>query len=227
MWRTRIGERVLRGVEWELFREGLAALWDRVEMSFDDQDCWPVGVDVFDRLVPSSKLAMLAMVGKALRDKAEPCPPLDALPEGTFAAVYGVIRELIDLEIDACRENSALEGEEFAVRSVVLAATRETDPDCEDGGEPGSSLPKPASEDVQAWNDLLEELMDRVLWEDRDFDEEAAFVDADPRLSADLKEKLRIDEGYFSAIAPDPTDSQLALVRKTLRGLCHRPDEQG
>ncbi len=101
MWRTSIGERVLRGDEWEVFRQGLWALWDRIEMSFDDADSWPAGVQVFDRLTAPSKLAMLAMVGKALHDEAVPCLPLTALTEGTFAAVYEVIREIISIEIDA------------------------------------------------------------------------------------------------------------------------------
>jgi hypothetical protein len=44
----------MKGAEWELFREGLSALWDWVEASFD--------------LQPSQKLAMLALVGQAMRD---------------------------------------------------------------------------------------------------------------------------------------------------------------
>jgi hypothetical protein len=234
MWRTSIGTRVLRGPEWELFLEGLGGLRDRIEMTFDDADAWPTGVDVFDRLVPASKLAMLAAVGKALSDEAVQCPPLTALTEGTFAAVYAVIRELVDLEIDACRENSTPEAEDFSVRTLVLAATRQTnplwddptlDPDWEDDGTPAPALPEPGSEDVTAWSDLVEELMDRVLWEDRDFDEEAAFVDKDPRFSADLKAYMGIDKGYFSAIAPDPSDSELAMIRQTLAEILGRPGE--
>src|SRR5438309_8305884 len=35
MWRTSRGERVLKGAEWDLFREGLIELWDTVEDDFD------------------------------------------------------------------------------------------------------------------------------------------------------------------------------------------------
>jgi hypothetical protein len=36
MWWTPKGERALRGVEWELFRDGLDQNWDSVEASIKD-----------------------------------------------------------------------------------------------------------------------------------------------------------------------------------------------
>ena len=196
MWRTSAGERVLHGHEWNLFREGLWTLWDRIELTFADPDSWPAGVSVFDRLEAGSKLAMLAMVGKALHDPDEPSPPLNALTEGTFGAVYAVIREEIELEIDTHREASAPEAEQHQMRTLVLAATRETnpywdhpelDPDWEGDEDDTPSLPQPDSEDEQTWDDLIEELMDRVLWGDRDFEDEDIYVDSSPRLQQGIE----------------------------------------
>jgi hypothetical protein len=36
MWWTSAGERVLRGAEWDLFREGLSCLWDEVEVAEEE-----------------------------------------------------------------------------------------------------------------------------------------------------------------------------------------------
>src|SRR5580692_12856532 len=74
MWRTSQGERVLKGAEWNLFREGLAELWDTVEDDFDRKDACKTGHAAFDALQPGQKLAMLALVGQALHDDALPSP---------------------------------------------------------------------------------------------------------------------------------------------------------
>jgi hypothetical protein len=228
MWRTSGGERVLKGAEWELFREGLRGLWDRVEESFDDDEPWPTGVEVFDRLTSPSKLVMLALVGKALCDEDQPSPPLSALTEGTFAAVYGVLSEEIDFEIEAAREGSEAREQPLLLRTRILAAIRETDPWCEQptadteqaaDHEPAPVLPEVESDDAEEWVDLLDILKFRVLW-DEDFDDEAAFVDAAPRFNTELKEHMGIDDGYFSVIAPDPKNAELVGIRNTLRALC-------
>ncbi len=103
MWRTPIGERILLGREWELFSEGLGLLEDQVETWLDDPELSMTGVGVFDRLQLESKLAMLALVGKALHDGDEPCPELTALTEGTFAAVYAALRQFLEVEFDFAR----------------------------------------------------------------------------------------------------------------------------
>ncbi len=66
MWSTSVGDRILRGAESELFRHGLCALWDDIENAGDAPELCETGVAVFDRLQPASKLAMIALVGRAL-----------------------------------------------------------------------------------------------------------------------------------------------------------------
>src|SRR3954463_7842305 len=91
MWRTQHGDRVLRGHEWLLFREGLADLWQWVEDTSDSADGYETGVDVFDALQPAQKLALLALVGRALSDQSVAPPALSAVSEGAVAAVFGHI----------------------------------------------------------------------------------------------------------------------------------------
>jgi len=234
MWRTSLGKRVLKGDEWELFREGLWAFWDRIEVTFDEPDSWPSGVAAFDRLSPVSKLTMLAWVGIALCDEKEPCPPLNALMESTIGAIYAVIRAEIDFEIEYARKDPGPDDERFLMRTCVLAATRETRPNCEnpkldpksDGDQENTprSLPAPDSEDAEAWDDLVDDLMDRILGADCYYDVEDLFLDTDPRVSRQMKLHFHVDEDYFAAIAPDPTDKQLISIRRVLRRLCAKPE---
>src|SRR5260370_32083275 len=91
MWRTSQGERVLKGAEWNLFREGLVELWDTVEDDFNCKDACKTGHAAFDALQPGQKLAMLALVGQALYDDALPSPEHPAHNEATIAAVVGQI----------------------------------------------------------------------------------------------------------------------------------------
>ncbi len=104
MWRTGRGYHVLRGAEWELFKEGMGSLWDFATMDESDPTSPETGITVFDRLETNQKLALLALVGKALRDEAEPAPELTAYTEGTVAAVYGHIYGMIEFEIDYADE---------------------------------------------------------------------------------------------------------------------------
>jgi hypothetical protein len=88
MWWTEYGERVLRGAEWELFRRGLGRLWDWIDDGEDPPSNCDSGVEAFDRLQMNQKLALLALVGVALREEAAPCPDLTVNTESTVAAVY-------------------------------------------------------------------------------------------------------------------------------------------
>jgi hypothetical protein len=239
MWRTPSGERILQCCEWRLFREGLSLLWDQVEESVDDPDLCMTGVRVFDRLEPPTKLAMLALVGSALHDDHEACPKLTALTEGTFAAIYAVIRQWIDIEIDSAKEGPSLTSDPNSMRNLVLAAYREAqsrwkemdtsegpDDEHEDEDEPPSLFLAPDSEDCDAWADLLDELMDQVLWGDRDFEEEDVMLDLAPDLGRGLKSQLGIDDDYFTGVAPEPYVAELAEIRGTLRKLSGRPERE-
>src|SRR4051812_10160576 len=178
MWWTPLGERVLRGAEWELFRDGLAMVCDLVEeaKASDDPEIGSVGVEAFDQLQPNQKLALLALVGKALKDEGEPTPELTAHTEATVAAVYAHILAMIVMEIESPPESEKVDGwddpehieDAFAWRRLALAAYLEDDGESkpngtatvEGGGRASGdregddglwSPPELSSEDVEEW----------------------------------------------------------------------------
>src|SRR3954447_14828030 len=145
MWWTPLGERVLRGAEWELFRDGLAMVRDLVEeaKSSDEPEIGSVGVEAFDQLQPNQKLALLARVGKALKDQGEPMPELTAHTEAAVAAVYAHILSMIVMEIESPPESGKVDGwddpeddigDAFAWRRLALAVY------LEDDGEPEADV---------------------------------------------------------------------------------------
>ena len=132
MWWTSSGESVLRGAEWELFREGLSCLWDDVERAEEEDGPGTTGIAVFDDLPKAERLALLATVAKGLTDDDEPCPHLTALTEGAVAAVFAHIRCHIEVEIDleeetlaSCRPRRV---RSRTLRKMVLAAADQVAP---------------------------------------------------------------------------------------------------
>jgi hypothetical protein len=57
-----------------------------------------------------------------------------------------------------------------------------------------------------------------VLW-DEDWKDNDSLMDADPKASQAVKELLGIDEDYYIAVPPDPTDEEMKVVWATLREL--------
>ena len=75
------------------------------------------------------------------------------------------------------------------------------------------------------WSDLIDELRDRILWDDRDYLVGDAFLDLDPAIGDALKEQLGIAEDYFSAAPIEPTSADLEEIRASLRRICRRPGD--
>jgi hypothetical protein len=248
MWWTPRGERVLRGAEWDLFREGLDGTWSSGEESMDEPEDFSSGVEAFDRLQPNQKLALLALVGNALKDEAARRPELTAHTEGTVAAIFHHIVDQVVFEIEMARELGVDEEGTFW-RQLVLAAYRETeegdrieeqiksqsggDPLC--GVQPGDAdtedsdndepwvPPSIGSDHVEDWEFLIDCLANRILWE-ADYEMSDIFLDADPSESEMRLGLMGITKDYYTAIAPDPTDEQLEPIRRRLRWLCGRSE---
>jgi len=100
-------------------------------------------------------------------------------------------------------------GRQVSWRELVLAAGRETgiSADMSDFNE----------NDPDDWDLLLDCLEDRLLW-DRDWEMED-HLDADPETGRRLKQELGIDEDYFVAVPPDPTDEECERLLGELREL--------
>ena len=203
MWWTPDGERILQGAEARLFREALGMIVDMVRD--DAEGLWQFGAPPFDKLQPNQKLAVLAQVGTALLCKDQPMPRLTAALEAAVGAVYEAVRILVEMEIDQTPEWR----ESPSWRELVLAACRER------GIE---DLLDPESEDLDEWEVLVSCLADGVLW-DEDWRDSESLMDADPKAGRAVKELLGIDEDYYVAVPPDPTDEEMKGVWATLRGL--------
>jgi hypothetical protein len=57
-----------------------------------------------------------------------------------------------------------------------------------------------------------------VLW-DEDWKDNESLSGADPKASQAVKKLLGIDEDYYIAVPPDPTDEEMEGVWAALRGL--------
>ncbi len=86
-------------------------------------------------------------------------------------------------------------------------------------GERGiEELPDAQSEDLDEWDVLVASLADGVRW-DVDWKDSESLLDADPKAGRMVKSLLGIDEDYYVAVPPDPTDEQMEGIWATLRGL--------
>lgn len=206
-WHTSLGDRVLSGAEADLFREALTTCVDWLDGDLDQDEAFhEFGIPVFDSVTTRGKLALLADVGHALLVETEHCPELTAITDSTVAAIFVALDESLEYEID---NEFELEDRTFWRRSI-LAAVVEADSELE--------TPNADSCDWDEWEVLIEVLRDRIL-RDRDFELEPIFGDADPLKGVDVRNDMGIDDGYFRAVAPDPSDQELESIRCRLRQL--------
>jgi hypothetical protein len=207
MWHTPSGNRKLEGAEARLIREALGCFADEIEMQVDCGELYTVGVRLFDRLEWQQKIALLAKVGAALLDDC-PSPKLTAVNEATVAAIYRYVRISIEIEID---------GDRRAWRRNVLAAIREVDV-APRSSDPDDDLPAENHDEMDEWHPLMDALESFVL-HDEDWDMDDLFMDANPDLSQARKDHLSIEDDYFTAVAPDPSEAELAEAFAVLRSL--------
>ena len=127
-----------------------------------------------------------------------------------MASIYQHTRDMLFFELDASGDrgadpNAAEDSVDDDIklqlptwRERVLAACAEMNV--------GVDLPSSDCEDRDAWDLLLDCLESRVLW-DTDWGL-TAVMDATPDNSCRGKKELGIDDDYFIAVAPDPSDEE-------------------
>ncbi len=224
MWPTSSGLSVLTGIEAELLHVLIDLMVDQIELAFDLNSSHFTGVFLFDSLQPTQQMGVLHQVAFALLNEDVPEPELTAINEAT---VYALFRELygrIEIEIDGQRlasdeEKTKPDYDPFAFRAMTLAAWELGSPDGEIGDyEDKDYIPKLECTDLSAWEPIVENLADRILW-DRDFEMEYLMADADPVQSKNLKSILGIGRGYYAAVAPDVNEQNFATIRERIRDL--------
>jgi len=85
-------------------------------------------------------------------------------------------------------------------------------------------LPDVSCDDKDEWAAYVCNLHDAILW-DNDYLHEEDFVDFSPEDTEAIKQAMRIEPEYFLAIAPDPTTSQMEILRDELVAMCVKVSE--
>lgn len=203
MWRTEVGNRVLKGAEAALFLECLGDLWTGIELCAEIEEEHRVGVKVFDSLTTGQKLSMLVNAGEALIDPAIPAPRLTAVNEATVAAVFNQLR--INLEVQFYDPECG-----YDLRPTVLAASRAVD----EAGIMIDELPSEKCDNQEDWEFCVSFLEDQILW-DVDWADDAV-LDDPPEKRDVLLALMRIDDDYYTAVAPDPSATEYEELAKRL-----------
>lgn len=211
MWRTQNGIRTLKGAEAELIRESLGMMCDMLREEYLQYvEQWEYGVRVFDQLTYNQRTALLTNVATYLLTETDDYPPLNAINEGAVGAIYENIKANLIFELDESSTNDNSEASEVENwRSLILAACKEAEVE---------DLPDVNNLDYNEWKINLDILEEQVLW-DRDFESSNFYLDLNPETGKHLKDYMRIDEDYFTAIPPDPTDEEVEIAFKTLMKL--------
>lgn len=195
---------MLQGAERRLFVESLGMIVD--DLSVVDG---PFDVEFFDRLQRNQKIATLHLMAKGLLCGQEPAPRLTAAIEAAVATVFLREHAMISLELDG--EFDELDEDvppSLSWRDLILAAAREAEFD---------NLPSANEDDPDDWDLLLDRLEGQILW-DRDWEMDEQ-LDADPDVSRQVKQEMGINDDYFIAIPPDPTDEEAKRLLLELRDL--------
>jgi hypothetical protein len=235
MWHTSIGDRYLVGAEAELVRNSLAVLADQVADLLETERDTPSDgaarwATPLDPLPGTQQLALLYDVAHHLLNDTPVALPLTAVSESAIAAIFTQIRTGVELEIDdqldPCDRNEHFSGEDLpdlpSWRELILAAHQETlaEDEREEWLARGDDCPTALDTDMDQWENLLETLMDRILW-DRDYELEGHLVDADPEQAARTKLLLGIEDDHFSEPAPDVRDRDTRRLMAKIRAITH------
>ncbi|MCS7470706.1 hypothetical protein NZK35_28980 [Stieleria sp. ICT_E10.1] len=224
-WHTPSGDRYLVGEEAELVRDSLATMVQELASCREtEEEPWEYGVTLFDELTWQQQLAVLDLLATNLLQQTDQTLELSGINEAAVAAVYQNIIQQIELEI----ELHPVSPEEFRCRwrQAALDAFLENEDDdvllqeeCLQEADQKSVFDiEVDSLEVDRWSWLVEMLADRVLW-DRDFEMVNVMIDAPPERAAAMRAALGIHSGYYTAIAPDPTDRQVDSLFESLEQL--------
>lgn len=179
----------------------------------DPTDVWIFGVPAFDHLEVRQKLALLCQVAEALLRPDIAPPNLTACHEATVGILYRGIEQCIQMEIDDDADGVNVKHWR-GLMLAALAAIEQADP----GAGKSTSLPNQHCPDMEEWEILVGSLEGRVLW-DTDWMDEDLFLDIDPDTAAAVKQELDVADDYYTAIAPDPQELEMAAIRARLRKL--------
>ncbi len=208
MWHMQDGKRVLYPAEWELIRYAAHSL---LTMLDEDKKLGKrgrkLGVRAFDRLSYQQKTYLLWQVlHAAAKDSQVPELPLTSVNESVIGALFKILHESLSFEL-SLRYPEKVEALSRTRRLILAAAVESNDPI--------SDLPSLESTDFEQWRMVLDEIEERILW-DADYEMEDAFMDLPPEQAQLKRDMFGIDDDYFVAVAPEPSEAEYEAARNQL-----------
>jgi hypothetical protein len=205
MWAMPCGIRSLSVPEWNLFALGAHGLMLRIEQHLDNEEPEPDHFDfqAFDSLTAEQQIMVLAEVTRALR--CEDAPPLvhTAAREAAVASVFAEIAHSVEVEV----EGIIFRNDAQMVRKLILAAASRD--------EHGRRLPKPTSTNLRLWNELIDEISQRIFW-DEDYLMGSQFLDLPPDEAEAMHRRFGICREYFVWAPDEPRPQELREARAQL-----------
>ena len=224
MWHTPNEIRTLQGAEAPLIRASIAHILDMLETEAEGlADHWEFGIPVFDKLSRQQQIVLLAGVGEALLQDDVPAQELTAINESTVGAIYENIFQCVQFEVDS-DDPEINDGRDMTYwRRLLRDAVGETDrpqlpPDADE------QLPNANCPDMEEWGIMIETIQSFVLW-DADWHDEDLHLDVAPETRRLRKEHLNITDNYYTAIPPDPNESEVRAARASLRAITDNPPD--
>lgn len=222
-WRTNLGERVLQGVEAEVY---LTAVQHSIEYLQDSRDFDEIevktGDHIFDSASINQKIVLLHTCLTALLNPANPpgseataAPPLTNVTEAAAYYPFAFLKLRVEDEIMMGKEEwSDDEDEEikyFYRRLIWKAFEQYLLPGWQAGIEEFGANEEldnfnDRSDNLDLWQTVIDELADRIFW-DRDWQIKARDVES----PTDLDESLGLEE-YFTNYIPLVSSKQVAAV---------------
>jgi hypothetical protein len=123
---------------------------------------------------------------------------LTAVNEATIGVIFEHVRQEIVCEIED--DESITRWRQLALSAYLADVPESEEP--VSSGEDDWTPPSPTSCNWDQWDDVVESLADRILW-DRDYELGELFMDVPPANSRLMKQSLGIEPDYFVAVAPD------------------------
>lgn len=201
MWQTTYGERTLEGAEAVLFAETLLNMLDGIKRS--PFDSYYTGVEIFDRLTLGQKISVLSIVGNGLLRKDVPSIEIMEVVEGTIAAVFEHLINLIGVEIEESESG-------FGWREKVIAARMATG---------GRDITESTCDDLEVWIVEVESLAEVILW-DTYYDVEHLYLDYPTKDFKCLKRPAAISGNYYCGVVDDLSEQDIDGKLKEIRDLC-------
>lgn len=211
MWNTPDGDRKLKGAEKKLVV--LSALQYVDFLTDMNEDYEDVVVRPLHLVPPADLIPLLVQVLEHITDD-KPAPNLVAWNAAIVYAIYSNISVLLDYEIDR-EEMDGPSKENFFIRQAILDSVRKIDPEFK--------VPKVTSKKRKEWHSLIGLLEEIFTW-DTDFNLYETFADLPSHKTDRIKERIDIEEDYYSASPPPITQEEKTRLTAFLRKIAQEAD---